>query len=44
MNAKRSEKRLERKNDELMERSGNFENPLKPKAGSQSTLEFQSIS
>ena len=31
MNAKRTEKRLERKNDQLMERSGNFENPFETK-------------
>jgi len=31
MNTKRVEKRLERKNDALMERSGNFENPFEKK-------------
>ena len=31
MSTKRSEKRIERKNDELMERSGNFENPFETK-------------
>ena len=31
MKATRTEKRLERKNDELMERSGNFENPFEKK-------------
>ena len=43
MTAKRTEKRLERKNDQLMERSGNFEILLKLKVGSRSTLGCQSI-
>jgi hypothetical protein len=31
MSITRAEKRLDRKNDDLMERSGNFENPFETK-------------